>query len=325
MAAQAAVVHGIVVGKTAQVAGESQQQQQQLPAISRAARYEAEQQHMQQEHHQHAQAHSISGQPQDQRNLEILQMSCRDAHLPSSIRLGFVLKVYGILAFMLAITFSISLPFIFAKDATMEFFEKNTWVLIVVMAIVLAQFMFDMCMSCQMCCGSTGLLERYLRMMKTVPWNYIYLTVFSVCFGVMVGFVCAQYTAESVLLVFGISVLLVVALTVYAVRTKADFTGCGPYMVVVLLGFVMMLLVASFFPGSKLLTKFVGAAGAMVFGCIIVYDTQLIFGSASGSVGGGKRNFEYAIDMYAFAAWNLYLDFINFFIYMLELLGNRDA
>ena len=53
------------------------------------------------------------------------------------------------------------------------------------------------------------------------PSDFRYLMTFSVCFGVLIGFVCAQYTAQSVLLVFALTFVLVVALTIYAVRTKA--------------------------------------------------------------------------------------------------------
>ncbi len=41
----------------------------------------------------------------------------------------------------------------------------------------------------------------------------------------------------------------------------------------------------------------VAGAGAMLFGFLIVYDTQQIFGSASASFGGGKRDLEYTLDM----------------------------
>lgn len=161
-------------------------------------------------------------------------------------------------------------------------------------------------------------------MMKTSPWNYLYLMTFSACFGVMVGFLCAQYTVQSVLLIFVLTFVLIVALTIYAVKTKADFTGCGAYIMVALLGFIMLFLVYTFFPGSVVLAKIVAGAGAMLFGFLIVYDTQQIFGSASAtSFGGGNREVEYTLDMYAFAAWNLYLDFLNFFIYLLQLFGDR--
>ena len=47
----------------------------------------------------------------------------------------------------------------------------------------------------------------------------------------------------------------------------------------------------------QVMSKVVGGAGAMLFGFLIVYDTQQIFGSASASFGGGKRDLEYTVDM----------------------------
>ena len=47
----------------------------------------------------------------------------------------------------------------------------------------------------------------------------------------------------------------------------------------------------------QVMSKVVAGAGAMLFGFLIVYDTQQIFGSASASFGGGKRDLEYTIDM----------------------------
>ena len=262
-------------------------------------------------------------QPRFPEQLEVVQLTCRDAQLPPEIRLGFVKKVYGILGMMLVLTFGVSSPFVFAKDATLEFFQNHVWILYIVAAVVLAQIVFDVAMSCQMCCGGTSLVQTYFRMMKTPPWNYLYLATFSLCFGVLVGFICSRFKVESVVLVFALTAVLILALTIYAVRTQADFTGCGAYIMVLILGLIMLILVYSLFPGSVVISKIIAGLGAMLFGFIIVYDTQQIFGSASANFGGGKRDIEYTLDMYAFAAWNLYLDFLNFFLYMLQLFGER--
>ncbi|CAE6960793.1 GRINA [Symbiodinium natans] len=277
---------------------------------------------IEQPHPHSAMPHPVP-QPAFPEHLEVAQLACRDAQLPPEIRLGFVKKVYGILGMMVVITFGISLPFVFATQPTLNFFHQHVWILYIVGAVFLAQLVFDLAMSCQMCCGGTGLIESYFRMMKTAPWNYLYLTTFSLCFGVLVGFICAKYKAQSVVLVFALTAVLIIALTIYAVRTQADFTGCGAYIMVMILGLIMLILVYSFFPGSVVVNKIIAGVGAMLFGFIIVYDTQLIFGSASAAFGGGKRNIEYTLDMYAFAAFNLYLDFLNFFLYMLQLLGER--
>lgn len=256
-------------------------------------------------------------------DIDVLQLTCKDGRLPPSVRLQFVKKVYGTLSVMLIISFGLAAPFIFATEATLSWFQSHIWVLGVVGIVILAQYIFDLCMACQLCCGGTGLMRVYFRMMKTVPWNYLYLFTFAACFGVLVGFSCASYTVQSVLLVFGLTILLILALTIYAVRTQADFTGCGAYVLVFLVGLMLLLLVGVFLPATSIYHKIIAGVGSMLFGFIIVYDTQLIFGSASTSFGGGGRAIEYTVDMYAFAAWNLYLDFINFFLYMLQLLGDR--
>mmetsp|Transcript_153553 Transcript_153553/g.271010 ORF Transcript_153553/g.271010 Transcript_153553/m.271010 type:complete len:303 (+) Transcript_153553:66-974(+) len=253
----------------------------------------------------------------------ILQMSCQDANLPAEIRLGFVIKVYALVCVMLLITFGLASPFVFATEKTLEWMSANRWLLTTVVVVLLLQYVFNLVMMLQMFCGESSLFQCYMKMFKTVPWNFVYLFVFAACFGAVVGFPCANYTVESVLLVFGISIVLVLALTAYAVKTKADFTGMGPYVLVGLVGLILVGCVGFFFPVGSLVPRLIGAAGAMFFGFIIVYDTQLIFGSASFQFGGGKRGKEYTIDMYAFAAFNLYLDFINFFQYLLQAFGER--
>lgn len=96
-------------------------------------------------------------------------------------------QVYGILGTMLLITFGISTPFIFATKDTLAFFLANMWILYIAGGIVIAQIIFNFAMSCQMCCGGSGLLESYLWMMKTPPWNYVYLMTFAICFGRSAG------------------------------------------------------------------------------------------------------------------------------------------
>lgn len=253
----------------------------------------------------------------------VLVMSCQDENLPAEIRLAFVIKVYSLVGMMLLITFGLASPFVFATESTLEWMNANMWFVAVVMVVLLVQYLLNLLMLLQMCCGGNSIFSCYMKMFRTVPWNYLYLFLFAGCFGVLVGFACASYTVESVLLVFGISIVLIVALTAYAVKTKADFTGMGPYILVALLGLILMAMVGFLFPVGSVFHRVIGAGGAMLFGFLIVYDTQLIFGSASARFGGGSKKHEYSIDMYAFAAYNLYLDFINFFLYLLQAMGQR--
>lgn len=243
----------------------------------------------------------------------VLQLS--DSSLPSDIRLGFVKKVYALVALMLVVSFGIASPFVFLADDTSAWLDSHKWLTTLMTVVFITMILLNMCLLC-----SSRTASCYMKMFKTVPWNYMYLFTFASIFGFWLGIACARYTAGSVCLVFAISFILVVALTAYAICTKADFSGMGAYALVLLLGLLMSLLVSLFFPSGSYVHRIIGGVGATIFGFIIVYDTQLIFGSSSF---GGKRNFEYTVDMYAFAAFNLYLDFINFFLYMLKFMGQR--
>jgi FtsH-binding integral membrane protein len=153
----------------------------------------------------------------------------------------------------------------------------------------------------------------------------IFLTVISVTFGLLVGNICAEYKQESVVFVFFATSVMICGLTAYAVKTSADFTSMGAYVMVAVLGLMLASIISMFVGGMG---GIMAGFGAMVFGFIIVYDTQLIFGNSTPvpseySHHQHQRQFEYTLDMYAFAAYQLYLDFINFFLYMLRLLGER--
>merc|ERR1712150_68117 len=105
-------------------------------------------------------------------------------------------------------------------------------------------------------------------------------------------------------------------LTIFAVTTKTDFTGCGAYLYAFFLGLIVSSLVCAFIPFTPMAMKVQGAIGAILFSFYIVYDTQLIVG--------GKHEHQFGIDDYVFAALNIYLDIINLFIYLLQLFGSRD-
>ena len=70
-----------------------------------------------------------------------------------------------------------------------------------------------------------------------------------------------------------------------------------------------------FIPGQIVQIVY-SSTGAVIFSFYIIYDTQLI-------VGGNNRRIQYSVDDYALAAINLYLDIINLFLMILDLLNGR--
>jgi FtsH-binding integral membrane protein len=252
-------------------------------------------------------------------------MQCADRSLPPEIRLGFVKKTYGLLFYMLTITFSIASPFVFNRDGALTFMRTHQWISALAGIAFMGLYVMNSMLMFALVCDCRQYFKMYMNMFKTFPHNVIFLTVISVTFGLLVGNICAEYKQESVVFVFFATSVMICGLTAYAVKTSADFTSMGAYVMVAVLGLMLASIISMFVGGMG---GIMAGFGAMVFGFIIVYDTQLIFGNSTPvpseySHHQHQRQFEYTLDMYAFAAYQLYLDFINFFLYMLRLLGER--
>ena len=95
-------------------------------------------------------------------------------------------------------------------------------------------------------------------------------------------------------------------LSLFAINTKRDFTTLGKFLFIALIIMIVAGLI-NIFLGSPLLQTLLAAAGAMLFSIFILYDTQNII----------RGNFATPIE----AAIALYLDVLNLFISLLQLLG----
>ena len=107
---------------------------------------------------------------------------------------------------------------------------------------------------------------------------------------------------------------LVIALTLYAIFTKTDFTACGGTLTVMgttllQLAFIM------FFLGLK--SDFIyNIIGVFFFGLYLVYDTQLI-------VGESRRKYSINKEDYILGAMLLYMDIIRIFKFLLRIFGKK--
>merc|ERR1712151_353697 len=101
-------------------------------------------------------------------------------------------------------------------------FVDNTWVNQHMGLFYLAQF-GSLSMVIGMACCCQNMLRQY-------PQNYIFLSIFTVAMGIVIGFVCTRYTGPSVAMAAGMTAAIFLGLTTYACITKTDFTGMGPYL-----------------------------------------------------------------------------------------------
>jgi len=220
------------------------------------------------------------------------------------VRHGFIRKVYGILVTQLAVTILIG-GFVLQLAPQLNA-VLTSFLMFSSMAVTIIILCFFAC--------SPGT-------MRSSPGNYIALAMFTVAESVLVGFISAQYTQESVLLAMGITCVTVAGLTAFAFQTKQDFTGFGPYLLVALLvltSFSFLMCIGALFglassPAWGYLRLVMSAFGALLMSFFIVYDTQLMLG--------GKHTESFGIDDYIMAALCLYTDIINLFLYILQMLG----
>lgn len=227
----------------------------------------------------------------------------------TEVRNGFIRKVYGIVGSQLLLTAMIASGVLRLGHAWMPAHPE------LAMSLMFISLVGSIaCMCVFQCCPDT---------MRRSPTNYIILLLFTQCEAVMIGFICLNYTLDSILIAVGVTAFIVLSLTIFACQTTVDFTGCGPYlfagsMCLCAFGFFFMLgsmLGLSATPLFKPLYLAYSCMGALLFSFYLVFHTQLIVG--------GKHQFQFTVDDYAVAAINLYLDIIQLFLFILRMLGRR--
>jgi uncharacterized protein len=143
--------------------------------------------------------------------------------------------------------------------------------------------------------------------------------LFAAVMGVSLSTIFIRFTGQSVTKVFFITSATFGMLSLYGYTTKKDLSGWGTFLFMGVIGLIIASLV-NIFLQSPMMSFVISCAGVLVFAGLTAYDTQQI-----------KDNYyEIAHDATMLAkgaimgALNLYLDFINMFTSMLNLLGDRE-
>lgn len=138
---------------------------------------------------------------------------------------------------------------------------------------------------------------------------------FAAVMGLSLSSIFIQYTGESVARVFFISAGAFGALSLYGYTTKKDLTGWGSFLFMGLIG-ILIASIVNIFVASSALQFGISVIGVLVFAGLTAYDTQRIKAMYFDNSGQeGKK----AI----MGALTLYLDFINLFIMLIQLFGQR--
>ncbi|KPJ74989.1 MAG: hypothetical protein AMJ54_16130 [Deltaproteobacteria bacterium SG8_13] len=144
--------------------------------------------------------------------------------------------------------------------------------------------------------------------------------LYSALMGAMLSFVFVLYTQTSIASTFFVCAATFVAVSIYGYTTKKDLTSLGSFMFMGLIG-IIIASVVNIFLRSPAMHMIISYIGVIVFVGLTAYDTQHIKNMALTQPAGldGAVIRKGAI----MGALKLYLDFINLFLMLLRIMGDR--
>ncbi|GCC21041.1 hypothetical protein chiPu_0000197 [Chiloscyllium punctatum] len=147
---------------------------------------------------------------------------------------------------------------------------------------------------------------------RKAPWNFMLLLLFTTLEGLLLGAVSVFYGADAVMWAVGATTFVSLGLTLFSLQTKWDFTARSGILFVVLLVLIAFGILCAIIQSFWLHIVY-ASLGTLVFSIYLVVDTQLMLG--------GKHRYSLSPEEYIFAALNLYLDIINLFLFILQIIG----
>ncbi|CAG8656983.1 4669_t:CDS:2 [Acaulospora morrowiae] len=205
------------------------------------------------------------------------------------IRMAFVRKVYFLLSLQLLCTVLISV--LFTVNKTVSDYVQNhpalffiSWILALIALVVL------------------------FWQRKRYPLNIVLLFTFTLIASYSIGTVVSMYSAKIVIQSLLITLGVFVALQVFTLQSKFDFSSWGPFLYAFLWALIVTMMIGFILPFDRSFHILISAGAALLFSAYIIYDTYMIF---------KRMNPE----EYIVAVVELYLDILNIFAVITTIIG----
>ena len=237
-----------------------------------------------------------------------IKSSVSEAIIDQGLR-AYMLKVYNYMASALVLTGFVALltakfavqsfePLIYSQLGNSLYNSGLAWVVMLAPLGVVFYMSF-------------GIAKMSASKAQTVFW------IFAGLMGLSLSSIFVVYTEASIARVFFITAGTFGAMSIYGYTTKRDLTKLGSFLMMGLIGIIIASLV-NLFMKSAMMYFVISILGVLIFVGLTAYDTQKIknmyMASDSGELMGKKA---------IMGALTLYLDFINLFIMLLRLFGQR--
>ena len=147
----------------------------------------------------------------------------------------------------------------------------------------------------------------------------ILFVVYAALMGMSLSFIFLAYTMSSIAVTFGVTAATFGVMALVGYTTSTDLTKFGSIMMMGLIG-IIIASVINWFLQSESMDYIISIIGVLIFTGLTAYDVQKIKRIGAGVEYGAENTKKLAI----MGALNLYLDFINLFLFLLRFLGDRN-
>lgn len=213
----------------------------------------------------------------------------------------FITKVFGWMSVALAITGAMAMYTVTSETLlSFVFGSKITFFGLIILELVLV-----------------GFLSARIRRMNATTATAIFIG-YSLLNGLTLSSIFLLYTSSSIASTFFITAGTFAVFAFVGYTTKTDLTRLGSLLFMAVIG-IIIASVVNMFLGSSQLDYIISFVGVLVFTGLVAYDTQKIKEMNIIGNEGTDEDRKEAI----MGALTLYLDFINLFIFLLRLFGDR--
>ncbi len=149
----------------------------------------------------------------------------------------------------------------------------------------------------------------------------LFFYAFATVMGVSISYIFVVFTDFSIAQIFLVTSIAFAGLSLWGYTTKKDISGWGSFLIMGLIGLIVAMVV-NIFLASPAIMFAISIIGVLIFAGLTAYDTQNIKNTYLAHAHHGDS--EWMGKAAIMGALSLYLNFINMFMMLLSLLGNRE-
>ena len=149
----------------------------------------------------------------------------------------------------------------------------------------------------------------------------LFFYAFAAAMGLSMAWIFQVFTGVSIASTFLITAIAFAGLSLYGYVTKRDLSAMGTFLMMGLIG-LLVAMVVNIFLASSALAFAISVIGVLIFAGLTAFDTQNIKNTYIAHAQAMDQ--EWLGKAAIMGALNLYLDFINLFMFLLQFFGNRD-